>query len=112
MPPKSPAPRVLLYGAIFFTIISFTLIFLNANNLLSLSSPITASEISRQHDAVTTKVFLDIEYTPKGEDGTVRKKARVVLGLFGNALPKTSVGISALLVLLFAWVWSQQLASS
>ncbi|ORY49986.1 hypothetical protein BCR33DRAFT_781498 [Rhizoclosmatium globosum] len=39
-------------------------------------------------DAITTKVFLDLEYTPRGEEAA--KKLRVVIGLYGNALPKTT----------------------
>ncbi|KAI9331476.1 cyclophilin-like domain-containing protein [Obelidium mucronatum] len=39
-------------------------------------------------DAVTSKVFLDLEYTPRGLDRPT--KLRVVVGLFGNALPLTT----------------------
>ncbi|KAI8851631.1 hypothetical protein BC829DRAFT_111185 [Chytridium lagenaria] len=34
--------------------------------------------------SITHKVFLDIEYMPRGQ--TVRKKERVVIGLYGNGV--------------------------
>ncbi|KAJ3009839.1 UNVERIFIED_CONTAM: hypothetical protein HDU68_002466 [Siphonaria sp. JEL0065] len=39
-------------------------------------------------DAITSKVYLDLEYTPKGANAP--KKLRVVIGLYGNALPRTT----------------------
>ncbi|KAJ3031541.1 UNVERIFIED_CONTAM: hypothetical protein HDU68_003077 [Siphonaria sp. JEL0065] len=39
-------------------------------------------------DAITSQVYLDLEYTPKGAG--VAKKLRVVIGLYGNALPRTT----------------------
>ncbi|KAI8622042.1 cyclophilin-like domain-containing protein [Chytriomyces sp. MP71] len=39
-------------------------------------------------DAYTSKVFLDIEWTPKGSQA--KKKTRVVIGLYGNTVPKTA----------------------
>ncbi|KAJ3065928.1 Peptidyl-prolyl cis-trans isomerase B [Podochytrium sp. JEL0797] len=41
-----------------------------------------------QPDAITSKVFLELEYTPRG--ATAVKKLRVVIGLYGNALPRTT----------------------
>ncbi|KAJ3393276.1 hypothetical protein HDU84_002355 [Entophlyctis sp. JEL0112] len=38
--------------------------------------------------AITSKVFLDIEYTPVGESNT--KSVRIVIGLYGNSLPRTT----------------------
>ncbi|KAJ3140815.1 Peptidyl-prolyl cis-trans isomerase B [Physocladia obscura] len=39
-------------------------------------------------DAITSKVFLDIQYTPKGDSEP--KKVTIVIGLYGNALPRTT----------------------
>ncbi|KAJ3417109.1 hypothetical protein HDV05_006968 [Chytridiales sp. JEL 0842] len=45
-------------------------------------------------DEITSKVFFDIEYTPKG--AKVAKTERIVFGLFGNTVPKTAENFRAL----------------
>ncbi|KAJ3229534.1 Peptidyl-prolyl cis-trans isomerase B [Chytriomyces hyalinus] len=40
-------------------------------------------------DAITSTVFLDVEYTPSAE-GAAKKSVRIVIGLYGNALPRTT----------------------
>ncbi|KAJ3325502.1 hypothetical protein HDU76_013161 [Blyttiomyces sp. JEL0837] len=47
-----------------------------------------AVEESKAPDAITSKVYFDIEFTPRGESKS--KRARIIMGLFGNALPKTT----------------------
>ncbi|KAJ3266958.1 Peptidyl-prolyl cis-trans isomerase B [Chytriomyces hyalinus] len=39
-------------------------------------------------DAITSTVFLDVEYTPKS--ASAKKSVRIVIGLYGNALPRTT----------------------
>jgi hypothetical protein len=40
-------------------------------------------------DAITHQLYFEIGYTPKGQSKP--KKAKIVFGLFGNAVPKTAV---------------------
>ncbi|KAJ3103698.1 Peptidyl-prolyl cis-trans isomerase B [Phlyctochytrium planicorne] len=49
--------------------------------------------LNQTEPAFTHKVFLDIEYVPRGLDLTGKKVERIVLGLYGSVCPKTVVGV-------------------